>query len=108
MLFAAFGIFIVVLLCSMLIFIGMMEWDDGGGMVLSVILAIFAGVFFYADNGNEGLTDNNTTVTQQVDLTPVTSLLSKLNERVTVLEARTCECTPSVEVITEDPYGTGY
>jgi len=109
MLLAAFGVFVVVLLCSMLIFIGMMGWDQGGGMVLSVVLAILAGLFFHADAVAGDYGDNNTTVVQQVDLSPITSLIGKLNKRVILLEARTCECTPlTVEAVSLDPYGTGY
>ena len=108
--FTEFMIFVALMFVFMLIFIGMMEWEEPPAVMFSIFLAI-VGASMYGSSDSEITIESGTKVVQEINATSLQNVVDEFQERIVKLEERKCTCEPTMVIApveTPDPYGTGY
>ena len=109
--FTEFMIFVALMFVFMLIFIGMMEWEEPPAVMFSIFLAI-VGASMYGASDDISVEVNTTTVSSsEINATSLQNVVDEFQERIVKLEERKCTCEPVMVIApveTPDPYGTGY
>ena len=99
---------IVVFLVFLIIFMGIMEMDEGG-FIMALIAGVLSTIMWISDGNTISIADSNTTVVE-VNTTALQNVVNNFQKRIEILEKRTCECEPiqvsPPEIV--DTYGTGY